>query len=359
MKLAKRAFSMTILAVTLLALALSPAPAQAKEYKITIAAGHPPIFLWVALARDFFIPEVDKRLAAAGGQDKIVWNQAWGGTVAKLAGELAAIESGVADMGFVSTLFEAPKMPLHNVTYMTPFGSSDIFTIVSVIGDLQARIPAMKQEWAKHKTVYLGGAALDTYGLLTNFPVNTVDDLKGRKIAAPGPAANWIKGTGAVAVAGNLNTYYNDIKTGVYEGTLTFMTAAAAAKLQEVAPYICMVNFGAQFAGGLAVNKDVWDGFSPAVQKVLIEVGQEYNKKLAQAQTERAAKSIDLMVKGGAKLVRLSDAERKRWADKLPNVPMEWAKTMDGKGLPGTQVVKGLLDGLRKSGAKLARDWDK
>ena len=224
MKLIKR----TLLAVATVALALTLAgapPASAKDYKLTVVAGHPPIFLWVTLARDYMVPEIDKRLAEAGGKDKIVWNQAYGGTIAKLGGVLEAIEEGVADMGFVGTIFEAAKMPLHNVSYMTPFGSEDIFAVVDTMDELQAKVPELAQEWTKYNQVYLGGAALDTYGVLTNFPVKTVDDIKGHKLAAPGPSANWIKGTGAVAVAANLNTYYNGIQTGVFEGTLTFMTA--------------------------------------------------------------------------------------------------------------------------------------
>jgi len=136
-------------------------------------------------------------------------------------------------------------------------------------------------------------------------------------------------------VASNLNEYYNGIKTGVFEGTLTFMTAAAAIKVHEVAPYICMVNFGSQFAGGLSINKDVFESFPPEVQKIFLEVGKEYDKKLAEAQAARASKSIEMMKQAGAKVIYLSDAERTRWANKLPNVPMGWVNSMDKKGLPG------------------------
>ena len=357
MNLRKRALWMVILAAVVFS--FMALPAQAKTYKLTVAAGHPPIFLWVSMARDYFIPEVDKRIADAGLDAKIEWNQAYGGTVAPIGGVLEAIQEGVADMGFVGTLFEAPSMPLHNVSYMTPFGSSDIFTVVDTMAELQGKIPALAAEWGKYNQVYLGGAGLDTYGILTNFPVKTVDDLKGHKIAAPGPAANWLKNTGAVAVAGNLNTYYNDIKTGVYEGTLTFMTAAAAGKLQEVAPYICMVNFGAQYAGGISINKDTFESLPPEVQTIFKEVGQEYSKRLAQAQTDRAEKAMKAMEAGGGTITVLSDEERKRWADLLPNVPMEWAKTMDEKGMPGTDMVKGYLDGLRSRNTTLVREWDK
>jgi TRAP-type C4-dicarboxylate transport system substrate-binding protein len=342
-----------------LALTLTAGKATARNYKITVSAGHPPVFLWVTLCRDFFIPEVDKRVAALGKGDTIEWNQAYGGTIAKIGGELEAIEAGVSDMGFVGTLFHAPKMPLHNVTYMTPFATDNIFYVVDTITELQSRIPALAREWTRHNQIYLGGAGLDNYGTLTSFPVNTVDDVNGQKIAAPGPSANWLKGTGGVPVASNLNEYYNGVQTGVFKGALTFMTAAAAIKLHEVAPYIAMVNFGAQFAGGISINKDVFESFPPEIRKIFIDVGKEYTRKLAEAQTARADNAIQAMKDGGAKVVSLSHAEQKRWAEKLPNIPMEWAASMEEKGQPGKAMLKGYLDGLRKRNVTLVRDWDK
>jgi TRAP-type transport system periplasmic protein len=357
MKTLRRFVSLTL--ISALMLAASVTMTYAKTHKVTVVAGHPPIFLWVTLTRDFFIPEVDKRLQEAGGKDKIIWNQAYGGTIAKIGGALEAIETGVADMGFVGTLFEASKMPLHNVSYMTPFGGPDIFKVVDTVSDLQTKIPALRDEWDKYNQVFLGGTGLDSYGILTNFPAKTVDDLKGHKIAAPGPSANWLKGTGAVPVAGDLTTYYNSIKTGVYDGTLTFMTAASALKLHEVAPHVLIVDFGAQFAGGISINKDIFESFSPELQKIFREVGKEWETRLAKAQTDKLNASLDLMKSKGATITYLSQAERSRWANMLPNVPMNWATAMEKKKLPGKEIVKGYLDGLRARNVELPRNWDR
>ena len=38
---------------------------------------------------------------------------------------------------------------------------------------------------------------------------------------------------------------------------------------------------------------------------------------------------------------------------------MNWADSMAKKGLPGKEVLKGFLDGLRKRDTVLVRDWDK
>ena len=110
----------------------------------------------------------------------------------------------------------------------------------------------------------LGGPlAIDDYILLTTFPVKSLNDLKGRKIATAGAAVSWLDGTGAVGVSGQIPLYYNDIKTGVYEGVILFATAALPAKLHEVAPYITRVGFGAQYAGTVGANAEWFESQPP------------------------------------------------------------------------------------------------
>ena len=71
---------------------------------------------------------------------------------------------------------------------------------------------------------------------------------------------------GAVPVAGTLNSYYEDIKSGVSDGAVVFTTGAWGAKLHEVAPYVTKVNFGSMFSGGIAVNKGRMERLPPEVQ---------------------------------------------------------------------------------------------
>jgi TRAP-type transport system periplasmic protein len=76
------------------ALAITPAAFAQQTVKLTIIAGHPPVFLWVKTVDEVFIPEVEKRLA---GKVKIDWTKAWGGTLAKLGSESKAVADGIAD----------------------------------------------------------------------------------------------------------------------------------------------------------------------------------------------------------------------------------------------------------------------
>jgi TRAP-type C4-dicarboxylate transport system substrate-binding protein len=224
---------------------------------------------------------------------------------------------------------------------------------------MQESIPAMGAAWSRNNQIYLGGAALDTYHLFTNFPVNSIDDLKGRKIMAPGPSANWIKGTGAVAVASALPQYYNNIKTGVADGVLTFATGAFAIKLHEVAPYITKVNIGSQYAGGISINRDRWEEFPEEVRQAFREAADGYTKLFAEQQAAKAGLFMKKMEEMGAKVSELSPAERARWANTIPNAAKAWAAKLESGGLPGETVLAAYMKALQDAGVKLPRDWSK
>src|SRR5690606_21526349 len=206
--------SRTLLALTLLA-TLGIASAQ-RTITINLVNGHAPVFLWVQQLEQTFIPTVD---AALEGTDyRVEWNTFFGGTLAPVGGELEALEAGLADVGIVPTVFEPTNLPLQNVTYYLPFGTTDPFVVAEVMNGMHDDIPELVEAWEDFDLTYLGsGFSLDNYTLMTTFPVNSLDDLRGRRIGAPGAAVNWLENTGAVGVAGNLATYYNDIQTGVYD----------------------------------------------------------------------------------------------------------------------------------------------
>ena len=73
-------------AALLLSATALAAPANATTYNITFAGGHGTHLPWMKAIKEFYIPEVDKRLAAAGGKDKVNWTEAFGGTLAKVGG---------------------------------------------------------------------------------------------------------------------------------------------------------------------------------------------------------------------------------------------------------------------------------
>ncbi len=353
----RHSFKHSVAAIALGTVLAVPMQANAQEeISITVVNGHPAIFLWVQQLTETFIPTVDAALE--GTPYSIDWTEAYGGTLAAVGGELEALEDGLAEVGVVPTVFEPTSLPLQNVSYFTPFSTPDARLVLDAINALHETIPGMAESWRAYDIEYLGGGfALDNYLLMTTFPFESLDDLDGRRIAAPGPAVNWLEGTGAVGVAGNLTTYYNDIQTGVFEGVVVFPTAAAPARLHEVAPYVTITNFGAQYAGSVVSNGAWFDAQPTEVQDALRAGAKAYTEAYLEAQAARVTAAMETLASGEGDVTELSDEERARWAAALPHIAGQWADNADGRDLPGTEVLDAYIDFLREAGAPLPRDW--
>lgn len=333
--------------------------ASGENFRLTAAAGHPTTLHPIGVFKDYFIPEVNRRLAAAGGKHTITWTQAWGGTLVKFDAVLEGVEEGIIDMGWVGTLFEEAKLPLHSVTYVTPFSCEDVTVVMETVHKLHEKLPILNQQWDKYNQIYLGSTGVDNYHLYTNFPVKTLDDLKGKRLGTPGTVANFLQGTGAVAVSSPIPEFYNSIKTGVYQGAVTFFSAAGPNKLVEVAPYVTLVGIGAHYVGGFTINKKTFNRFPPEVQKLFIEVGHDYTKQAAKVQSEAQESFRTQMQKAGAKFSTLPPPEKDRWVKALPDLAKAWMERLEPQGLPAKAVLKAYMDEIRGRGFKPLRDWDK
>ena len=339
------------------ALCLSAPTAHAEDVSATVVAGHPPVFRWVRMIPEAFVPAVQGALE--GTDHSIRFTEQFGGTIAGVGEELETVESGLAEIGGCQSLFDPAKLAVQNVTYYTPFVSDDVRTVVEIVDGMHRDDERMRRAWADNGTVYLGAPiGIDDYLLMTTFPIESLDDLEGKKIAAPGPAINWLSGTGAVGVAGNLTTYYNEIKTGVYDGVVVFASAALPGKLHEVAPYVTRFGLGAQFAGALCANADWHDGLPEPVRAALTE-GADAARDWYLDELESAVETaFETMAAEGATITDAPGETRRTWADDMDDAAGEWAASLDGQGLPASEVLSTYMNAMREAGATPLRDWD-
>lgn len=341
--------------LTALALSVSAFAVQAETYNLTMASSHPTVLPWVGQLSTLVVGESNARLEAMGSEDRIEWTEAYGGALYGFKDTLEAVGDGLTDAGWVGTLWEGSKMPLQNVTYFTPFVSDDLVGTLQIMNELHRELPVLQEAWADQNVVFLGASGVETYHLLTNFPVNSLADLEGRKILAPGPSANWIKHLGAVPVNGALPTYYNQVQTGVADGMVVILTGAFPNKHYEVAPYVTLVGIGAHMTGGLGINKDVWEGLSGDVRQVLTELGEEYTVAHAKEVMARYESFKAKLPEVGATVTELPAGEVATWAETMPNLAGEWAGANAGKG--AAEVLAAYMAKVEAAGMSPRIDW--
>lgn len=349
-----RKLSLALVCSTLLA-----STAYATEtIKAVVIDGYPAKAMWVKEFSGFFIPEVDKRLAESG-KYKMDWQESYGGSIVKPKGVLEGIKLGLGDIGIVTTIFHNSKLPSQAISAVTPFIAADSRAVAKAVDEIAKEFPTMQNEFKKQNQVYLAtGVVLDTYQVFSRESTASLKDIEGAKVAGAGMNMRYLEGIpGAVGVRGGLTDFYSMLQTGLVDHAMLWPEAAKTFKIAEVAPSMLKADLGAVNSKTVTVNADFWKKLPDEVKQVLQEVAVAYRDHVASVAMDRASASRDAYVEQGGTITDLSAEERMSWAESMPNIAAEWAKQLDEKGEPGSDMLKAYMKKLSDAGFTPLRDW--
>ncbi|RLA32401.1 MAG: C4-dicarboxylate ABC transporter [Gammaproteobacteria bacterium] len=330
-----------------------------EEIPLTAIDSYAPTALWTLVFIEYFIPEVDRRLAESGNY-KIKWNKAFGGTIAKTRGVLDALQYDLADIGIVTTPYHPDKVPFYNLPYVTPLVTADIGLVARTMSELVERYPQLAEQWEDYRQVYLTTAgSIDTYQVLTNYPVSSLEDFRGKKIAGVGLNLRYLTGLDASPVNSGISDWYNNLATGLVDGVIGWAEGSIAYRLYEVAPYLVDVRLGAVSTKVINVNERTWARLPEEVKNVLKETAEDYRDELAREADRRSAKSRIEFVERGGTIIALTPEQRQAWADGLPNIAGEWADDMEARGQPGHAILHDYMEIMRANDQPIVRQWDR
>ncbi|MEM6311467.1 MAG: C4-dicarboxylate TRAP transporter substrate-binding protein [Pseudomonadota bacterium] len=347
----------TLMGATLAAMTALPVAAQ-ETVSAVVIDGYPDRALWVKEFTNFFIPEVDKRLAETGAY-KMAWQENYGGSIVKPKGVLEGVQLGLGDIGIVTTIFHSSKLPSQGISGSTPFVASDARAVAKAVDEIAREYPAMNNEFAAQNQVYLAtGVVLDTYQVFCSSEVSSVADLEGKKIAGAGLNLRYLEGIkDAAGVRGGLTDFYNMVQTGLVDCAMLWPEAAKTFKIAEVAPYMLRVDLGAVNSKTITVNADYWANLPDEVKEALKAAAIGYRDHVAGIAMDRAEASRAAYVEQGGTVIEVSDEDRAAWANAMPNVAQEWAATLNERGEAGTEMLANYLGKLTDAGFTPVRDW--
>lgn len=349
----------SLIGAALATLTAIPLAAQERISAVVID-GYPARALWVKEFTEFFIPEVDKRLAESGTY-AMDWQENYGGSIVKPKGVLEGVQLGLGDIGIVTTIFHSSKLPSQGLAAVTPFVSTDARAVAKAVDEIAREHPAMQNEFAAQNQVYLAtGVVLDSYQVFSTKEVAKLSDLEGLKVAGAGMNLRYLEGIkDAAGVRGGLTDFYNMMQTGLVDASMLWPEAAKTFKIAEVAPYMLRANLGAVNSKTITVNADYWKGLPDEVKEVLQAVAVDYRDHVAGIAMDRAKASEEAYVSGGGTIIEVSAEDRANWAAAMPNIAQEWAENLNSKGEPGTEMLESYLAKLGEAGFTGARDWTK
>jgi len=283
--------------------------------KLRVIAGHPAQAApWTREMTGYFVPELKKRVLAQTKDYELKIQEFYGGSVAALGEVLEAVEKGVGDIGMVVWCFDTAKLHPCNASSWFPFTSPDMNMVAKAWRKTWEEFPFLEETLAKYNQKSLGFPVSGSYDIISNFPITKLEDMKGHKLGHGGPMVPWINATGAVGVQSRLNEAYTSIQTGVYDGWFSTASVIVGFKLYEPAPYHTIVGLGAIITQAITINLDTWKKLPPEIQKIMIQVGRDYETFAAKKLTDETNEKLAYMKAHDAKISKISEKERKRFA---------------------------------------------
>lgn len=152
---------------------------------------------------------------------------------------------------------------------------------------------------AKKNVFWLCPIESASANLMTNFPVNSVADLKGKKIAASGPRADLLKAMGAVPVNVTSSEMYTALQRGTVDGITYPPYTGLSYKFFEVLKYVIWPGITVPSMSEVLLNLNAWNKLPKEYQKILDEEG--YNMFVNEAMKKWGPKKDELAQKQSAK----------------------------------------------------------
>jgi TRAP-type C4-dicarboxylate transport system substrate-binding protein len=191
------------------------------------------------------------------------------GALVPLKEVLNALRSGVIEMALVPEGYFAGAIPVCEVAGGLPYAFRSYEEAAFFMWN-RGFVEILQREYAKQNVHMI---PLEVYGagLMTKEPIKHIEELKGKKIRAFGPLAEWLRECGASTVFIPGGEVYTALATGVVDGA-TWGDAGPMYefKIHEVLKSYMLPDpiLGAWLS--ILINKDVWDKFSPE-QRIAIK----------------------------------------------------------------------------------------
>ncbi len=186
--------------------------------------------------------------------------------------------------------------------------------------------------------------------IFTKSPAKSIADLKGLRIKANAENADIVRNLGASPVTMPVTETYDALSRGVVDGCLFPLEALQGFKIGEVVktvledyPMSYMTSFYT------VMNKAKWNALSPADQKAIDALNDEYAEKFGKQWVELDKKATEFAKAKGVTFLRVSKEDEAFTAERMKPILEAYVKMTKSKGLPGDEVLKFCQDFLAKN----------
>lgn len=269
----------------------------------------------------------------------------WSQSLVKGKEIIKAVGSGIADVGFIMGIYIPADLPIWNAAN-APFNGDDRWVGARTWQELHRTSPELQAETARKNVKILAAFTPGPMDILSKKPILTTEDLRGTKIRTTGGWSTLMKNLGATPVRLGIGETYQALDKGALDATINYTLVVDAYKHYEVAGHVTQVKMGMPLGLGTGINLKLFNSMPEHLQKILLEVSDQYVDINAQYNHRAELERIDAMKSGvdGFKVEfhSLSELERQKWEQASRFFLKDWTERVSKKGVDGHAFIQNI-----------------
>lgn len=246
------------------------------------------------------------------------------GHLVKANEALNAMQRGMIDGYIGSTLYFSGILPEVNGEWL-PFSWRNVSEALDIYYNY-GYLDLMRRATAKQKCYYVAPISVAKMGLMTNFPINTMEDLKGKKIRAVGMEAKIVKALGGSPVALSGAEQYTALQRGTADGTNYPWYTLRDYKFSEVLSYVSSPPLHSPGMVEILFSNKAWDGLSSDQKNAIDTAGFLTSIHSANLSEKNDSEIIEFCKENNLKIIQLSDQELSKMIEAIKPVYDEHRK---------------------------------
>lgn len=325
-------FGVSILAILFLS---SMTQGAEKVFKLKYADMNPPGSC-NTIVGDWWASEVEKR---TGGQVKV--ECFWSGSLVGAYEQLSSVKRGVIQITNYLSGYHPDVAPVLILAWL-PFVSTGNIKAALAANDEWIRTnSSIMEELKKNNVKYLFPYNMTHLYLWSKVPIESLDKLKGLRLRAWGLFIPFFKELGCGMVSLPVPEIYDSLERGAVDATILYISSAAGLRLPEVVKYVNVTDLGANLGCPAVMNLDTWNSLPADIQKVINGINAEAIEKCNEVSVDLYKKCMGVVKNAGLTIEKFSASDEQKLIELSKTKVLEpYIKTLDGKGIAGTQALQ-------------------
>ena len=184
-------------------------------------------------------------------------------------------------------------------------------------GNPDYRIGDLVEEAAHERNLHWAGwSNQGQNAMFTKFPVESMEDLAGKKMRAGGPQAIFHSTMGGSPVSLDAGDIYTALRLGTIEGTYWDTGGIDDMSFQEVVDYAIMPGWNPAQHQEIFINLDSWNALTQWQRDQIDGIFEETYFETSRMHAEGVDEALQILKDAGGEVIQLSDEEIARMRQK-------------------------------------------